>query len=396
MYTDAGAGASNGWRYYNNSILDCDRANNGIYNTGCGGFAFAGSAYIHNTLFYRAWADAATVNPLEPWGGFGAGNTGTITADYNLAFDPGGTVSFGSSWTGQDHEQSNVDPQLSDVANADYTLRAESGARGVGGPLTTASGDGSNSTSLTVAPSTGSFFIGDDSIHLPQYGGQLVPGDFITVGSTPAQVVSVSGDVLALASPISWHTGDPVYFGTGSPVDIGAYPYKAGGYALAATSAIDGATATITPDDPSLVRFVVCYSDGVPYAVDNSSPYTCAVPDGTFSARVYPRYPSETLWVSADAGDGNASGCGCSSAGGSAWRFSLAPLALVLLVLRSRRRAATSGNRSARDQSLSRNANGYVCAAPSHASNVTDLITPATQSPSGLPANGAATTTLVT
>src|SRR5262249_8886688 len=155
-----------------------------IYNNGCGGWAFAGSAYVHNTLFYRAWADASTITNLEPWGGFGAGDTGTITADYNLAFDPGGSVSFAPSWTNQAHEQSNVNPQLTNIPNNDYTLQAGSGARGVGGPLTTASGSGSNSTSLTVGANTGSFFVGSDASNLPQYGGNLVPGDFITVGST--------------------------------------------------------------------------------------------------------------------------------------------------------------------------------------------------------------------
>ena len=167
----------------------------------------------------------------------------------------------------------------------------------VGGPLTTASGSGSDSTTLTVAPNTGSFFIGDNASNLPQYGGALVPGDVITVGSTTVRVSSVSGDTLTLASPISWSNGAPVYFGSSSTIDIGAYPYKAGGYALSASTAIVGGTATITPNDASLVRFVVCYSDRVPYAVDNSSPYTCAVPAGTFSASVYPRYASKTLWV---------------------------------------------------------------------------------------------------
>ena len=173
-----------------------------------------------------------------------------------------------------------------------------SGARNVGGPLTTASGSGNNSTSLTVAANTGSFFIGSNAGNLPQYGGNLVPGDFITVGATPVQVSSVSGDVLALASPISWSAGAPVYFGSSSTVDIGAFPFKVGGYALSA-NLTTGALQTITPSDPSLVRFVVCYSDNVPYAVVNSAPYTCAVPTGIFSARVYPRYASQTRWVTA-------------------------------------------------------------------------------------------------
>ena len=110
------------------------------------------------------------------------------------------------------------------------------------------------------------------------------------------------GDTPTLVSPISWSNGAPVYFGLSSTIDVGAYPYKSGGYALSAGNQIISGTATITPNDPSLVRFVVCYSDNVPYAVANSSPYTCAIPAGTFSARVYPRYASQTLWITAVSG----------------------------------------------------------------------------------------------
>ena len=158
-----------------------------------------------------------------------------------------------------------------------------------------------SSTSLTVAPNTGSFFIGDNSSNLPQYCGKLVPGDFITVGATTVQVSSVSGDTLTLASPISWSTGAPIYFGSSSTVDVGAYPYNAGGYALTATYSVSAGTATVVPSDPSLVRFVVCYEDGIPKTVDNAAPYTCPMGSGAFSARAYPRYASKILWVDATA-----------------------------------------------------------------------------------------------
>src|SRR5262249_16755410 len=69
MYTDGTSGPSNRWRFYNNSILNCARANNSVFVNGCGGWAFDGSANVNNTLFYHAWADAATTN-LQPWGGF--------------------------------------------------------------------------------------------------------------------------------------------------------------------------------------------------------------------------------------------------------------------------------------------------------------------------------------
>ena len=278
------------WKYYANTLVYGDEA---VPNAvACGNIDTPGdTVYIYNTIFFRCWNDLATTG-IAPW------NTspGTRVADYNLAFDDGGAVSFVADWTNQVHEQSNVDPQLVNVSADDFTLGASSGARGTGGPLTTTNGSGVSSTSLTVATDTGSFFLGSNASNLPQYGGALVPGDVITVGSTTVQVTSRSGDTLTLASPLSWNNGDPVYFGSSTTIDIGAYPYKSGGYALSATYAVSNGIATITPTDASLVRFVVCYANGIPTTVDNSSPYTCPVV-GLFEARVYPRYPSTTLWA---------------------------------------------------------------------------------------------------
>ena len=79
--------------------------------------------------------------------------------------------------------------------------------------------------------------------------------------------------------------------------NIGAYPYRSGGFALSATYTSASGTATITPNDASLVRFVACYDDGVPTGVDSVSPYTCTVGSGTFSARAYPIFASATLYA---------------------------------------------------------------------------------------------------
>jgi hypothetical protein len=287
-----GIGVQNRARFYHNSHINCVRAFSDVPRCGNIDLDAGGSVSIFNSVFYQAWSDLVTTN-IDVVGE----SSGTVTKDFNLAFAPGGSVTFVSPWTDQAHEQSNVDPRLTNVGSLDFTLQSDSGARGVGGALTTTSGSGSSSTSLTVAAGTGSFFIGDNSSNLPQYGGTLAPGDTITVGSTAAQVSSVSGDVITLASPVSWSSGASVYFGSSTTIDVGAYPYKAGGYTLSATYATAGGTVTITPNDASLVRFVVCYRDTIPYAIDNSSPYTCAQPTGTFAARVYPRYASATRWV---------------------------------------------------------------------------------------------------
>lgn len=290
------------WRFYNDTVVNCDRANSGSSYNNCGNISAQGcctaTSSVYNSLFYQAWSDAAP-NIGTPWGDENLG-TVTVTKDYNLGYSPNGSVTFGALWTGQAHPQSNVNPNLTSVGT-DFTLTAGSGngsnARGTGGALTAAVGAGVSSTALTVTSSTGSFFVGDNSANLAQYGGALVPGDDIMVGSTAAKVASVSGDNITLASAISWSDGAAVYFGTSTTIDIGAYPYKAGGYTLTSTHVIAGGTATMTPSDASLVRFYVCYEDGIPTTIDNTSPYSCTVGSGTIVIKAYPLYPGSVQSV---------------------------------------------------------------------------------------------------
>lgn len=286
-------------RWYHNTFVLNARDVTGTPSCGSGR-ADAGhtvTIFFTNELYHECWSSDSTtfIDGFVPAGGAG---TLTVTKDYNLAFDPDGSVSFTSSWNNQAHEQSNIDPKLNNVASNDFTLQSASGARGVGGPLTTATS--CSGTTLNVASNGGGFFIPDNSSNLAQYGGKLVPGDTITVNSTNYTVSSVSGDALTLTASISCSNGDAVYYGTTATIDIGAYPYKAGGYTLSATKSCAAGVCTITPNDASLVRFVVCYEAGVPYAVANASPYTCSNPRGTFEARVYPRYASQTLWATAN------------------------------------------------------------------------------------------------
>jgi hypothetical protein len=285
-------------RWYNNTWVLNERAV--PTGTACGsGRADTGveTVYLYNELYYQCLGDSQTTNVDGDWGPQSGSGSFTLFHDYNLIFRPSVTLTFLSAWNAQTHKQNNVDPGFVAVGSNDFHLTSGGGARGVGGPLTTANGSGSSSTSLTVATNTGSFFVGDNGSNLTQYSGKLEPGDFLTVGSCTAQVSSVSGDTITLASACTWANADPVYYGSSSTIDIGAYPYKAGGYTLSATKLCAGTTCTITPNDTSLVRFVVCYEAGVPYKVINASPYTCTAPLGTFEARVYPKYASQTQWV---------------------------------------------------------------------------------------------------
>lgn len=290
-------------RFYNNTWVLNDRAVNGSNACGAGLAANVGttlSLAFRNELYQQCVSDDTT-SSIDSWSTSAGSGTVTYAEDYNLAFRQGTTYTFTSTWNAQAHRQSNVDPKLNNVAGNDFTLGATSGARGTGGPLTTATS--CSGTTLNVAVGTGSFFVADDSSNLSQYGGALVPGDTITVGtSTTRKVVSITGDAITVDSSLTCAASDPVHLGASNTVDIGAYPYKASGYTLSATYTVGGGTATITPNDASLVRFVVCYDSNVPTAVVNAAPYTCATGSGTFSAVAYPKYASQALGVTAASG----------------------------------------------------------------------------------------------
>jgi hypothetical protein len=258
--------------------------------------------YAYNNLEYESWGASAT-SGIGVWSANGDGFT--FPRDYNLAYDPDGSVTFAAFWTSQSNEQSNVNPNLVNVAAKDFHLGAGSGdglaARGTGGPLCLTSGSGTGTT-FNVASGCGGWFRGDDT-NLDQYSGNLIVGDTITVGGDVVEIASISADAITVTSSFTWGNAESVFYGSDATPDIGAYPYKAGGYTLSATYSCSGGTCTVTPNDASLVRFVVCYEDGVPYVVDNASTYTCTDPSGTLDVRVYPLYASTTLWaVATDAG----------------------------------------------------------------------------------------------
>lgn len=258
-------------------------------------FNYAGiTARVHNSLNYEAWGTGVSTG-IQVYGTFAGASISS--AGYNLAFDPNGPVTFAAPWTAQSNPRSNVDPVLTNVGADDFTIGSSSGARGTAGPLTTASGSGTGTT-FNVAAGGGGFFRGQNT-NIDQYGQKLAAGDVITVGTDVVTVVSISGDAITVTPSFTWANGDPVYLGSSTTPDIGALPYKAGGYSLSASYSSVGGTVTVTPSDADLVRFVVCFVDGVPQSVANASPFVCSVTSGALTVRVYPRYPSFTLWANA-------------------------------------------------------------------------------------------------
>jgi hypothetical protein len=293
-------------RYYNNTTADAAVK----YPTIRYGIAWYGpgtsNSFIHNNIEYESWGSAAVSN-LE-----GYYVTGGLTADYNLAYDPDGNVTFTAPWTSQLHARSNVNPQFVSFSSKDFHLSANSPAIDSAGNLTTVTQSGSNVSTISV--SDAGFFRGDNPA-LNQYGGNLVVGDLITIGNGATadtrHISTINGNNITLTSPVSVVQGEPVYWGESSAPDIGAFPYKSSGYGISGyLNMHDGGrvprtvnTVAMTVNDSSLVRFVEFYIDDVLVWVDASAPYTYSWNTGgdtvgtthTIRAVARPRYAGAVL-----------------------------------------------------------------------------------------------------
>lgn len=279
--------------YYNNTEVFNVRNYADTRYSPCWYSALLDDSFIFNNLFYEAWGTGVSAN-LEV---YYVGN-GAVTHDYNLAYDPDGAVTFLSGVTyfgAQAHGQGNVNPALSDVGNDNFVLGLQSGASNTAGALTIVTSPSGTGTAFAVG--NAGFFKGDNS-GVSQYAGALIVGDTILVGTDTVVISAISGNTITASSSFTWASGESVYYGTDATPDIGAYPYKAGGYALTATYTNSGGNITVTPSDAELVRWVICYDDGIPTTVDNSSPYTCSV-SGTPTVKVYSLYPSKTPVINA-------------------------------------------------------------------------------------------------
>jgi hypothetical protein len=125
-------------------------------------------------------------------------------------------------------------------------------------------------------------------------------GTVITIGTDVRRVTGISGNTVTVDSAVTWTQYDEVFFGDSTTPDIGAYPY--GHVKLtAATYAVEGGTATVTPVGDAFVT--VKFRNLVPVTIDNSSPFSFSDHQDGDSYRVYAAYASDTPWVLAAAGD---------------------------------------------------------------------------------------------
>jgi hypothetical protein len=221
-------------------------------------------------------------------------NDGSPVCEYNVGYLAGSDSSYVST----------SDPLFTNSSTGDLTLSStSSSAYGAGTSIATVTSATGSGTSFTVASNISNRFTNG-------YG--IVRGDMIIVGSNdPVEITGISGTTITVASSISWTNGDDIYWRDDSK-DIGAYPYRSGGYSVTCTltnptdsgfvSGTEVVTATVSDSD--IVRFVEFFIDGLPVDIVNDSPYTYSWDTSGLAfgsshkveARAYPLYASKTIY----------------------------------------------------------------------------------------------------
>ena len=207
--------------------------------------------YVLNDKSSASFPNVMSYNETLASGGSGdvIGNwaAGTATAALKNSIIYNNLCGFSctsSTYTANLNTLSNnlYNPSTSPFVNStsNWNLAPGSAAIGAGGPLTTAVGAGTSSTSLTVADP----YYFQDGWGFPAGTGvgQMNP-DTIRIGASTTVKIASGGinyatGVITLASAVSWSNGNPVYLyknstGTqvlfGSAPDIGALPFSGSG-----------------------------------------------------------------------------------------------------------------------------------------------------------------------
>lgn len=180
---------------------------------------------------------------------------------------------------------STSDPLFIDPENRDFRLQS-------GSPAIDA---GTNLVSITSLDGSGtSFDVNDGQLLIDGWG--MVDGDTVTINGTTTRVTTISENTVMVADSVTWTQDDPVYWGTDTAPDIGAFPY--GSAELTAASIIraeDTYTVHVTGD----ARGVWFYVDGIPTTWDSTAPYAATIASGTVTAKAYALYAQESPVVSA-------------------------------------------------------------------------------------------------
>lgn len=238
-----------------------------------------------NNLLYNAVPGAVRLYYVD------ASTTNNFYNDYDLVF---GSAPLRPPQT---HAVTS-DPLFVNYPGGDLSLQVTSPAKAAAVSQTATTSSGSTASTVTVT---------NAALFCDGYNGTVL-GDYVLVGANAAaQITNINyaNNTITLATNISWNAGDKVL--VDGTQDIGALPYKAAGYvfSVAITSPGSGGnlngtvTAIASVVNPSVVRFVKFYADGLEVGTANQAPYsvtwTAAGTEKILQARAYPLYASQTL-----------------------------------------------------------------------------------------------------
>ena len=204
-------------------------------------------------------------------------NDATIT--HNLGYLAGFDPSYIST----------SDPLFVDPVQRKFRLQAGSPAINVG----------THVIWVTSAEGSGTTFNVNDGLLLID-GWGMTDGDTVAVGGTITTITSISGNSITVADSVTWTSGMPVYWGTDTTPDIGAFPY--GSTELtAAVIQQSGNDYTVTPTGDA--RGIWFYVDGIPTTWDSAEPFTATISNGNVTAKAYALYAQANPVVVATNGD---------------------------------------------------------------------------------------------
>jgi hypothetical protein len=249
---------------------------------------------IYNCIFVETWGSGVSNPQVYLNEGSGMMHNG------NLAYDlQGGSPTWSSPFTLQTNSVT-ADPRFVNPSTYTFTLQSDSPAIDVARALaavTSSSGSGT-----TFAVTDAGFFVGDNA-NIEAFGGNLVKGMTITVGTDTVEVASVdyANNEITATTSFTWAQGDSVFFGSEAAPDIGALPRAA---TLLTAATINPQTGVVTPTGDA--EMVALERGGVLISIDNTSPFTLSYQSGD-AVYVFAKWAQETAVILATEESGGGS-----------------------------------------------------------------------------------------